>query len=91
MAKSLTARFGLQRWSSSSDTQQRSEFDNDSAQIEALALIARQGVASARGSAATWPRSPYKATDTGDLWYSDGTAWALLATDAEWEPFAPSF
>jgi len=75
MAKSLTARFGLQRWSADADTQSRSEFDNDNAQTELLGAIARQGVAAARGSASTWARSTYWSTDTGALDYSDGTTW----------------
>lgn len=81
MAKSLSPRFGYQRWSADADTQQRSEFDNDNAQGELLGAIARQGLAAARGSATTWSRSTYFSTDTGVLEYSDGTAWHYIGSD----------
>lgn len=78
MAKSLTARLGLQRWSADSDTQQRSEFDNDNAQLESLVAIARQGLAVARGSATTWVRSLFYSSDTKAIDYADGTVWRSL-------------
>lgn len=90
MAKSLSARLGLQRWTAGTDTQLRSEFDNDNAQLEALAAIARQGLASARGSATTWSRSTYLATDTGVLSYSDGAAWTNIAYLGAWTPYTPT-
>jgi hypothetical protein len=92
MAKSLTARFGLQRWSAGTDTQQRSEFDNDNAQVELLGGIARQGLASARGSATTWPRSTYWSTDTGALDYSDGTVWQpVFGPATAWTAYAAAW
>ena len=94
MARSLTARFGLQRWTANGDTQDRVDFDNDNAAVELLGGIMRQGTLAARGSATTWERSTYRDTGTGEIHYSDGVAWSRTGLPAGFEgtfagPVAP--
>lgn len=87
MAKSLTARFGLQRWSADADTQARSEFDNDNAQLEAKAAMFGQGTLAAKGAASAANAGTFwTITDAAgggvlnDLWYSTGAAWIHVGT-----------
>jgi hypothetical protein len=86
MARSLTSRLGLQRWSADSDTQQRSDFDNDNAQLESLVAKAAHGAIGARpASSAAMADSFYLITDAtgggviGTLYYCDGTTWTVFA------------
>lgn len=86
MAKSLSTRFGLQRWSADSDTQQRSEFDNDAAQLELYAAKTGHGTIGARPAAsAAWADAFWLITDAtgggvlGTLYYCDGTTWTIFA------------
>lgn len=86
MAKSLSARFGLQRWSADSDTQQRSEFDNDAAQLELYAAKAGHGTIGARpAAAAAWADGYWLITDAtgggvlGTLYVCDGATWTTFA------------
>jgi hypothetical protein len=89
VAKSLTARLGLQRWSADSDTQSRSEFDNDAAQLESLVAKAAHGAIGARpAAAAAWADSFFLITDAtgggtvGMLYYCDGATWTPFHSTA---------
>lgn len=80
--KTLSPRFGLQRWSNDADTQQRSEFDNDNGQIDALAVKGGHGTIGARPApTAEWADGLWLITDAagggvvGTLYYCDGAAW----------------
>jgi hypothetical protein len=78
MAVSKTTRLGLTRWTEDTDPWNRDDFDDDNAALEALAGVARQGLYAARGSAATYSRSTYWATDHKALYLSDGATWRRL-------------
>lgn len=75
MAISKTARLGLTRWTEDTDAWNRDDFDDDNAALEALAAIGRSGTFANRGSAATYSRSTYWATDHQALYVSTGAVW----------------
>jgi hypothetical protein len=77
MARSLTARLGLQRWTADSDTQSRSDFDSSNLALETLVAIARHGNLTSRPAAGTRDQL-YFATDVGRIFWDDGTAWHLV-------------
>lgn len=87
MAKTLSPRFGLQRWSADGDTQTRTEFDDAHAQLEALALKVLDGDQAARPAAAGGGGVndltlfvATAGTETGRATYSDGVAWRDLVS-----------
>jgi hypothetical protein len=78
----------MQRWSADSDTQQRSEFDNDAAQVEALAAKIGNGTITDRPAAsAAWANGFWAITDAtgggvvGTIYYCDGTTWTTVVPD----------
>lgn len=76
MAKSLTARLGLQRWTEDADTQDRTEFDGAHAQLEDLAAgFLRDLIANRPAAAAANAGFLFEDTDTGELYWSTGVAW----------------
>jgi len=89
MTRSTTTRMLLPRWSADTDEWDRVDFDTISAQVEALAAGALEGLASARpAAAATNARMFYRATDTGVLSYSTGAAWVTILTANPVERFS---
>lgn len=89
MARSRTSRFNLWRWSSDADTQQRSDFDDISAEIEARGAKASHGAIGARPTADASNRdSFFLVTDAtgggvvGTLYYCDGATWTKFASDS---------
>lgn len=77
MTETITKRFGLNQWSSDTDTVNRPEFNNSFAKVELLSAIDKQGTASARpapGTVGTY----YYATDTAMLWRDNGVSWNLV-------------
>lgn len=77
MAKSLTTRLGLQRWTADADTQDRTEFDGAHAQLEQLAAgYLRDLIANRPAAAATYVGFLFEATDeAGALYWCTGSAW----------------
>lgn len=89
MTVSKSPRLGLTRWSADTDPWNRADWDDDNAALEALALGALVGLASARpAAAATNARMLHYATDNGTLSYSTGSAWFDLRVHY---PPAPAF
>lgn len=87
MARTRSPRFNLWRWSSDADVQQRTDFDDDNAEIEARGAKFGQGTLAGKGAAAAGNAGTFwTITDAagggvlGDVYYSSGAAWALVAT-----------
>lgn len=77
MTVSSSPRFGLTRWSADSDPQNRAQFDNDNAQLEANAAMFKPVAAadhSDRGAAGKAGRLA-RCSVHGEVWWDDGTAW----------------
>lgn len=82
MATTQTTRLSLYRWSDENDLWSRAQWDSNSAQLEALAAIATQGLAASRPDAGV-QRRLYLATDTAELSIDTGTVWVPIATVAQ--------
>ena len=80
MAVTRSTRFKLTRWDQGSDPVNRSQVDLDNLQVETLAALFREGDDASKGVAsdAAYVKSFYNATDTGILYYSNGTTWMPL-------------
>lgn len=89
MAKSLTARLGLQRWSADTDTQERAEFDSAHAKLDDLAAMDMQGTLANRPAAAAANRGLYyfvigdaTAANNDRFYRSTGAAWVEVGSAA---------
>ena len=82
MAVTTTSRFGIYRWSSSTDPFTRQHMDDSHAQIEDLAGIFRKGPLASRPAAGDCDRGFYFDTDNTLLYYSDGTTWRTVSSFA---------
>lgn len=80
MAVTRSTRFKLTRWDQGSDPVNRSQVDLDNLQVETLAALFREGDDASKGVAsdAAYVKSFYNATDTGILYFSNGTTWMPL-------------
>lgn len=80
MAVTRSPRFKLHRWDSGSDPYNRAQNDLDNLQVETLGAVFREGADADKGTAsdAALVKSFYNATDTGVLYYSNGTNWIPL-------------
>lgn len=80
MAVTRSTRFKLTRWDQGSDPVNRSQADLDNLQVETLAALFREGDDANKGVAsdAAYVKSFYNATDTGILYYSNGSTWMPL-------------
>lgn len=74
MARTLTARLGLHRYSDDADTWSWHDWDDDAAQLEALVPRCDTGPSTERPPAGTGERFWFS-LDTLVLSYDDGTAW----------------
>lgn len=82
MVTSLSSRLGLTRWSAGTDPLRRAQLDADNAKLNTVAVMFGQDLFSARPAAAIAGRF-YYATDTGVLYYDNGTAWDGIADLAD--------
>lgn len=80
MAVTRSTRFKLTRWDQGSDPVNRAQVDLDNLQVETLAALFREGADASKGVAsdAAYVKSFYNATDTGILYFSNGTTWMPL-------------
>lgn len=90
MAESSDPRFGGHRWTADSDTWDRSEIDGSLNAIYTQAAMYATGTRAARPVPGKVGRL-YRATDTGALFWDDGTNWQDAegrAVTATWTPQA---
>lgn len=84
MTVSTTTRLGQNQWSAGTDPFTRAQVNADNLALENLAAIATAGTFAARpAAAASNNRGFYYATDTGDLYYSTGSAWIKVTLPAD--------
>lgn len=89
MAKTITTRFGLTRWSASTDAPLRTDFDTSFGQIESIGAIDRSGTLAARPAAGI-VGTLYTATDTGAMYRDDGTQWRTIVAGV-WTDYVPTY
>jgi microcystin-dependent protein len=78
MVESRTSRMGQPQWSAGTpDAPSRADFNEAFLALENLVLVGKQGTLAARPAAndVQAVRSTYHATDTDQLFYSDGATW----------------
>lgn len=83
MAESLTTRFGLKRWTADTDTPERADFDaaHNALATNAAGWLPDDTLANRPAAAAANARFLYRATDTGLVYYSTGSAWLELGSE----------
>lgn len=74
MAETTSARFGLRRWSASTDTPSRAEIDGNFGAIETLGAQYAQGTFALRPAPAIAGRF-YWDTTNSTMWFDTGAAW----------------
>lgn len=89
MTVSKSPRLGLTRWSDDADPWLRSDWDQDNAQLEALAAMAEAGTLAARPAAAKPGRFYYDSADDS-LYYDTGTKWIVVTRFNSDGTFAPA-
>jgi hypothetical protein len=89
MARTLSTRLALQRWSTDSDTQGRADFDNDNAILDDLTMVSLQDTIANRPASGTRGRI-FWATDQKRAYYDTGSAWHFLGPVGElgWQEIA---
>lgn len=79
MAATQTTRLQIYRWSAGSDAYNRAQMDASHAALETRVGVFLSGTLGARPAAgASNDRGFYLATDTGVLYYSNGSSWTAL-------------
>lgn len=85
MAESLTTRFSLKRWTADTDTPERADFDGAHLEIatNVAGWLPDDTAANRPAAAAANARFLFRASDTGQLSYSTGSAWIAIPDDAD--------